>query len=241
MVFQYFNVADQLVLPLLCLLPLQLQLLQLLQLAGQFLPLSQRLRNQTVGTVGTAAVFQILQSLSQCIGGTGFITGGNKGIEPSPKRLVLGNGKVCQLQETCPNEYRLFYTQKHLSAVISGQFRNLQTGGSFICAEDAENAAAFAGSFDGDVFSVPAQLDAAGHRTAGPGSVALLVRKGSLGGVNTGLDAVEHRHKESAPGALAPLVGGFDDVQTRLQCQCFMLQLAKGGGHGIDLHGSVTS
>ena len=119
-VFQYFNVADQLVLPLLCLLPLQLQLLQLLQLAGQFLPLGQRLRNQTVGTVGTAAVFQILQSLSQCIGGTGFITGGDKGIESPPESLVLGNGKVCQLQETCPNEYRLFYTQKHLSAVISG-------------------------------------------------------------------------------------------------------------------------
>ena len=110
-----------------------------------------------------------------------------------------------------------------------------------VCPEDTKDAAALCTALNGNVPVVPAKLHSSGHGATGPGGVTLFIGQGSLGGVHSGLNAVEHGYQEGAPGAFAPFVGGFDDVKTRLQDQGLVFQFAKGGGHGIDPHGSFTS
>ena len=109
-VVKLLTVLGQLLLPFADPFCLLLQILQTLQLAGQFFPLGQCLGNQTVGTVGTAAVFQVFQRLTQGIGSTGLVTGGDKGIQPSPEGFVLGHGQIRQFQKTGSGEYALFHT-----------------------------------------------------------------------------------------------------------------------------------
>ena len=72
------------------------------------------------------------------------------------------------------------------------------------------------------------------HGAAAPGGIAALVRSGAA---VPGVQAVEHHPEEGRPGGLARLVGGFYNVQARLQVQLLLLQLAEGGRETFDLHG----
>ena len=134
-----------------------------------------------------------------------------------------------------------FTFTSHLTAVGSSKLRNIQTGIGFVGTKFAKNQTAFCVALNGNVFTPPLQLHSAGHGTARPGSIALLIGQCGFGIAGAGVDAVKHCHHKGAPGTFAPFVGGLHNVKTRLECERLMLQFAKGSGHGKNLHGKVTS
>ena len=177
----------------------------------------------------------------QLVAGTALVAGGNQIVQTAAQGIVLCYGQVCQLQKTGSGKHAAFHTQKRGATVCGIQLGDIDAGGGLIGAEFTEDQAALGVPFDGDIPAVPVQVDAACHGSAGPWSVTLFVGKLCLGGSGLGVHAVKHVDKEGTPCALAPFVGGLNDVQSRLERQCFVFQLAEGGGHGIDLHGKTTS
>ena len=190
------------------------QVLQFLKLAFQFFPLGLGLGQQT-GAVVTNPVFQFLQFPAQMLRGTAFVTGGDQRIEPAAQGVILGHRKIAETDESGPAEYRLFHAQQHLAAVGGGQFRHGKACVGFVGPEFSQRNPPGGTAFDGDVPALPVQVDATGHGGTGPGGVSLLIRQGGFGGFRPGIQAVKHGSQKSAPGAFAPFVGGFNDVQTR--------------------------
>ena len=199
-----------------------------------------RLRQQT-GAVVAAFVFQLLESLFQPLSVPGFIPGGHQLVETAAQSLVLGHRKIGKPYEAGAVKDTLLCPQKHLTAARGGKLRHCKAGFGFIGAEIPQGGAAFGFPLNGDVPPLPVQVDAAGHGNPRPGLVSLLVRQPVFGGFCPGVQPVEHGAEEGAPGGFAPFVGGVEDVQSRLQLQHGVLQLAEGGDHFVNSHGRRTS
>ena len=240
MIFQLLQIPFRLGLAqkiLLC-FPAQTDQIPLLSLQrGQF---RFRFRKQT-GAVITAGILQFLQFGPQHIPGAAFVACGDQGVEPTAQRFVLSHRQIIQPEESRSGEHAPFHTQQHLAAVGAGQLRHFQARGRFISLEHAERGPALCPALNGDIPAIPAQVDPALHGTAGPGGVLFLLRQGVLCGSGTGVDTVEHCQQEGAPGAFAPLIGSFNDVQSGLQFQRLVFQFTEGGPHFVNSHGSLTS
>ena len=196
---------------------------------------------QQASAVVAAAVSQVPELFLQCLGSAAVIPSGHQGIQPVAQGLILGHRQVRQPDESGPGKDALFHPQQHGAAVGSGQLRHRQAGVGFKSLKISKNGAAFGLSLNGNVPALPAQVYGAGHGHTGPGGIVLLIRQSRSGGSGTGLQAIEHGNQEGTPGGFSPLIGGVDHIESRLQGQCLMLQLAEGGSHRIDLHGSTTS
>ena len=218
---------------------LGIQAVQFVDLSLQGIPLRLCLGEQSAAVIA-AAVFQVLQLRRQPVSGAAFISGGHQRVQAAAQSLVLGHRQVRVADESRPAEHRLLHAQQHLAAVGRCQLAHGQARFRFIGPELSQWHPALGPALDGDVPAVPAQIDAALHGAAGPGSVVLLVCQRRPGGLGPGVQAIEHGDEKGAPGAFAPFVGGGDDIQPRLQGQRLMLQLAEGGGHSVNFH-SVTS
>ena len=155
--------------------------------------------------------------------------------------IILCHRQIGKAQKARPGKYTALHPQQHLTTVGSGQFRNLQSGIGFIGPEHPHRRSALTAALNGDIPALPVQFHPSRHGTAGPGGEALLIRKGSFGCFSPGIQPVEHGHQKGAPCGFAPFIGSLDDIQPRLERQGFVLQLAEGGSHGIDLHGRRTS
>ena len=97
-IFQSSDLCLQLLLLYLGGFCLFLQIVQIIQLRAEQIPLVFCLRQQAALIVA-AFVFQILQGLCQLVAGTAFIAGGNQVIQPAPQGIVLGNRQIRQLQK----------------------------------------------------------------------------------------------------------------------------------------------
>ena len=89
---------------------------------------------------------------------------------------------------------------------------------------------------DGDVPALPLQAHLPLHGGAGPGLIVVFIRQIALLVPVPGVDAIEHGLPEGGPGGLAALVGGVDEVEPLTRLQMGLVQLAKGGSHGNQLH-----
>ena len=190
--------------------------------------------------VEAAAVFQIPQIFCQLVAGTAFVAGGHQVVQAAAEGFILGDGQIRLADKSRPAEHRLLHAQQLLAAVCRRQLRDGQPGIGFICLEFAQGDSALGASLNGDVPAVPIQVNAPRHGVARPGGVAFLVGEGGFRGFCPGVQTVEHGREKGAPGAFTPFVGGGEDVQTRLEGQLRVLQLAEGGSHFVDFH-SVTS
>ena len=85
---------------------------------------------------------------------------------------------------------------------------------------------------DSIVLTATAQIHASLHGAAVPRGIAVLVGQRAT---RAGGQAIEHIADEAAPGGLAALVRGGDDVQTRLQVQRGVAQPPEIGLHMADL------
>ena len=176
MVFQFCLVGFQFRLPVFNGLHLPVQALRLLQFSHQF-PLLGLCLGQQAGFIKPAFVFQILQFLGQGIGASGFITGGDQGVQPSAESLILSHRHILQPHKTGSGKYALFHAQQHLAAVGSGQLCDRDAAFRLIGLEHTKDAASFAGTLDGNVPALPADVHSAGHRCTGPGGIPLFVRE----------------------------------------------------------------
>ena len=83
---------------------------------------------------------------------------------------------------------------------------------------------------EGDLAEAAGAVHPAGHGGAVPGGVAVLLRQDAGPIPLPAVDAVEHGGQQGAPGGLAALVGGPQDVETVSQLQGLSLQAAEDGG-----------
>ena len=225
--------------PLPELLRLNIQRFQLCQLLLQLLQLSLRLGKQT-GLIISALIAQILQLSRQPVCRAAFVAGGDESVKSAPQSLVLGHRQVGKADEARPAVHRLLHTQKHGSAVGGVQLLNRKARSGFVSPEFSQGHPPLGAALDGDVPAAPVQVNPAGHGAARPGLIPLLVRQSRLCALDPGIQAVEHGQQEGTPGAFAPLVGGGDDVQTRLQSQSLVLQLAEGSRHFVNSHRTTS-
>ena len=221
------------------LLHLCVQRVQFIDLILQGVPLAFQLGEKTA-FVEAAAVFQVPQIFCQLVAGTAFVAGGHEVVEPASKGFILRYGQVRLTDKPSPAEHCLLHAQQLLAAVCRRQLRDRQPGIGFVRLEFAQGNSALGAALDGDVPAVPIQVNATRHGIARPWGVALLVGEGGFRGFGAGFQTVEHGNKKGAPCAFAPLVGGSENVQPRLEGQLRVLQLAEGGSHFVDFH-SVTS
>ena len=239
-VLQLCHPRFQFCLTLLKPLSLDIQLLQGTKLLFQFIPLGLRL-GQQAGFIVPAFVLEVFQCLRQLISRAAFISGGHQIIQPAAQRVILGHRHVGQLQKARPDKNTPLHAQQFHAAVGGGQLRHVHAGFRLVCPKLAKNQPSTGAPLDGNIPAIPADVHPALHGRAGPGSITFLICQGRLGSAGLGVDAIQHGNDECAPGTLAPFIGSFDDIHTRLQGQGLMLQLAEGGCHGIDLHGNTTS
>ena len=78
------------------------------------------------------------------------------------------------------------------------------------------------------------QIQSAGHGSAAPWGVAILLGDKAGAVALAAVNAVEHGDEKSRPGGLAGFVGGLKDIQTLFQFQGSSLQFAEGGGHTMN-------
>ena len=218
---------------------LGLQRFHLRQFFFQSIPLHFRL-GQQAGAIIPAPVFQFLQLHRQPVGSAAFISGGDQCIEPPAQGFILGHRQICLADESGPAEHCLLHPQQHLTAVCRCQFIHRQTCCRFVSPEFSQRNPPLGGPFNGDIPALPVQVNPAGHGTSGPGGIVVLVGQGVFCGLGPGIHAVEHGNQKGAPGAFSPLIGCGDDIQSRLQGQALVFQLAEGSRHFIDSH-KVTS
>ena len=188
-----------------------------------------------------APVSQLLQGSCQTLGIAAFVSGGHQGIESAAQILVRRHRQIAEADEAGSAVDILLHPQQGLPTVGGGQLRDGNAGTRFIRPEFPQRDPALGGPLDGDVPALPMDIHPACHGASRPGSIVLLVGKGCLGALGPGIQAVEHGRQEGAPGTFAPLVGGMEDIQPRLQLQGLMLQLAEGGCHPVNSHGRATS
>ena len=198
------------------------QVLQLPEFGGKLIPLGFRLGEQA-GTVVADAVFQFFQFFCQFFAVAGFVTGGDKGVQPGAEGIIGGDGHIAVANEGRAEEDIALDAQEFFAAICSGEFRYGKTGLGLVGLKIAQRDTALGAALDGDIPAVPMEVDPAGHGTAGPGKVVFLVSQSGFGGLGTGVHAVEHGGEEGAPSAFAPLIGCFDDVQPRLEGQGLVL------------------
>ena len=211
MVIQLLEPGFHVLNPLPELLRLNIQRFQLGELPLQLLQLSLRLGKQT-GLIISALIAQVFQLSRQPVCRAAFVAGSDQGVEPTPQSLVLGHRQVGKTDEARPAVHRLLHAQKHGSAVGGVQLLHRKAGSGFVSPEFSQGHPPLGAALDGDVPSVPVQVNPAGHGAARPGLIPLLVRQSRLRALDPGIQAVEHGKQEGAPGALAPLVGGGDDI-----------------------------
>ena len=199
-----------------------------------------RLRQQAL-TVILAPVPKLPEPLPQCLGTAMLVTCGHQRVQPGPQIFILRHRHIRGPDQTGPDEHAPLHAQQHLSAVVPIQSRHRQ---ACVCLEGPEGThghPSLGTTLDRDVPPLPLQVDPAGHRRAGPGLITLLVRQLVLFAPLAGIQPIEHGGEEGAPCGLAPFVWGFDHVQPRPKLQRSVLQLAEGGTHRPDPHGSSTS
>ena len=194
-----------------------------------------------LGDQPLAAVFQVLQAVRQDLGIPGVVAGGHQIRQTGPQELTLEIRQIRLADKARPAEDLPLHPQDLLAAVLGRQLRNRQSGGRFIGPEFSQGNTASGAALYGDVPALPVQVDPTGHGLPGPGGVVVFGSQAVFCGFGPGIQAIEHGQQEGAPGALAPFVGCGKYVQPRLQPKGLPLQLAEGGGHGIDSHGSATS
>ena len=210
----------------------------------QLPPQSFRLLGQAGQLSGPSgqAVFPLPQGLFQLrIGLCPLLAGGDQSAQTFFQRRVSAHKHSRLADEGRPFKDRTLHAAQHKAAVFPRQLRHGHAALRLIGAESAHGDAAVRGTFDGDTFSVPFQLDGTLHGAPVPGLVALLGRQavvlhtGPLGGV----DAVEHGQKKGAPGGFSRLVGQAEKIHAPVKLQCLM-ELSEGGAHFFDDHSGAS-
>ena len=190
-------------------------------------------RGDLPGFVVTAAV-QLLFQTVVCLGKRGLLLTGRNERGDAPLQLrVLIHGKARLADESAALKYLARHTEQRLAEVGAGDIRH---GCRRIIIGTGELAHRGVGAprraQDSIVLTATAQIHASLHGAAVPRGIAVLVGQRAT---RAGGQAIEHIADEAAPGGLAALVRGGDDVQTRLQVQRGVAQPPEIGLHMADL------
>ncbi len=194
---------------------------------------------KAAGLVVPAGV-ELLFQLTRRVGEGGvLLPGGNKGGDPPFQGGALVHRQPGLADIGAALEDILGNPQKGLPTAGGGEEVH-RGGGVFIHGGESPHGGVGPGcaAGDGDLPLGQGEVYGAVHGAAAPGLVAPLVRSRSA---VPGVQAVEHDPQEGGPGGFARLVGGLDDVETRLQVQRLVFQPPKCGGKPFDLHGALLS
>ena len=201
------------------------------------LPLERRQRALAVEAPLALPVAQLLVGLG--VGGL-LLTGGDDGVDALFQLRAAGDGHGALFDEGAAAEHVPADAGQQLAGVLAVHALHGDGGAGIDGGEVAHRRALGAGAAgEGDVAALGAQLHAAFHRRAGPGRIAQLVRQIAAADALGGIHAVEHGADEGAPGGFAALVGRVDHVQSVVQLQRFVFQLAEGGAQITDDHASA--
>ncbi len=177
------------------------------------------------GAVVLAAAALLLQALIALGEGHILLPGGDEGGDALFQLRALGHGQAALADVGAA----LIDAQGHARQYFAGlPAREEGAGGGRGGIGAGKLAHGGAGPAGGaaegvGLLSLP-ELHRPGHGGPGPGGEAHLV-----GVAAPAPEAVEHHPQELAPGGLAGLVGGIEDVQPRRQIQTGALELAEGG------------
>ena len=190
-------------------------------------------RGDLSGFVVTAAV-QLLFQTVVCLGKRGLLLTGRNERGDAPLQLrILIHGKARLADEGAALKYLARHTEQRLAEVGAGDIRH---GCRRIIIGAGELAHRGVGAprraQDSIVLTATAQIHASLHGAAVPRGIAVLVGQHAT---RAGGQAIKHIAGEAAPGGLAALVRGGDDVQTRLQVQRGVAQPPEIGLHMADL------
>ena len=212
-------------------------LLQRGQLLLHLLQLTFQLRDLAHAAVHPAAIAHFPQPLLRL--GVGHILppGGHQVGDPFFQLRGRRNGQGPPLaDEGRALVYLTSHPGKHLAAVGGGQLRHGLPRVGIDGRKAPKGGIPPGAPAQGDLPALPLQLDLPLHGGARPGLVAVLVRQIVLLVPVPGVDSIEHGLQKGAPGGLARLVGGGDQVQPLPQLQPGLIQSAKAGGHGFYFH-----
>ena len=189
---------------------------------------------QTARLVVAAGVELLLQAVRGVGEAGALLAGGDEGGDALLQSAALVHREARLADEGAALVHVLRHAQEGLPAVRSGEPLHAVAGPG-VDGGELPHGGVGPGGASGDGYLAPGggRVHHPGHGAAGPGLIAALVR---VGGAVLGAQAVEHHPEEGRPGGLAPLVGGVDDVQARLQVQRGVFQPPEGGGKSFDLH-----
>ena len=213
---------------------LALQSVQLGELAADVLQLG--FQN---GYLARFVVPPAVQLLFQGIGGLCIrgilLAGGDEGGDAALQSGVLGNGYAGLADKGAALVNLPADAQQRLAAVLARQTGETVAGPGVKGLEIAHGGGLAAGGpCQGQLVGSRTAVQTPAHGGAVPGGVTVFVRDEASLVSLPAVDAVEHGQEKGAPGGLACLVGGLNDIQAILQLQRAALQLAEGGGHAMD-------